>query len=150
MNKISLLLIIITLVACNGNTKTPKMVALASTAKSFSPMQTDVQASITRGKAIYSEFCITCHLDSGEGVPGAFPPLAKSDWLINKREAAIRAVKYGLKGGITVNGDKYSGMMMPMGLTDEEVTDVMNYITHSWGNTTKKAFTLEEVEAVEK
>ena len=40
--------------------------------------------------------------------------------------------------------------MMPMGLTDDEVADVMNYITNSWGNKNDKMVTEEEVAAIGK
>ena len=37
---------------------------------------------------------------------------------------------------------------MPMGLEDEEIADVMNYVLNSWGNTDKKMVTKEEVESI--
>ena len=46
---------------------------------------------------------------------------------------------------MTVNGKKYDNTMMPMGLEDEEVADVMNYIMNSWGNSGAKMVTVEEV-----
>ncbi len=105
---------------------------------------------MVRGKAIYDSLCITCHLSKGEGVTGAFPPLANSDYLLNKRTESIRAVKYGQQGEILVNGVTYNSVMTPLGLTDQEVADVMNYILNSWGNTTDKKVTVAEVAAVKK
>ena len=64
---------------------------------------TKLKESIKRGKEVYDNMCISCHLTNGEGVPKVFPPLAKSDYLMKKREASIRAIKYGLKGEIVVN-----------------------------------------------
>lgn len=110
----------------------------------------ELAESKKRGKLIYEEFCVTCHRADGSGFGKLYPPLAKSDFLLNNREASIRAVKYGLQGEITVNGQKYNKKMDPLGLSDEEVTDVMNYILYSWGNTTVKKVTLHEVEAVSK
>ncbi len=109
-----------------------------------------LKASKERGGLVYTDFCMQCHLGNGMGVPGAFPPLAQSDWLIEKRTESIHAVKYGQKGEITVNGKTYNGLMAPMGLTDEEVADVMNYIMNSWGNTQTEMVTPAEVKAVEK
>lgn len=103
--------------------------------------------SMKRGEEIYQDFCINCHMHEGEGVEGAFPPLAGSDYLLEKREASIHAVKYGQKGDIIVNGKKYNNIMLPLYLSDEEVADVLNYVLNSWGN--KGEFvTVEEVEAV--
>lgn len=106
--------------------------------------------SYQRGKDIYTDFCITCHLADGKGISGTFPPLDGSNWLTEKRLESIHAVKYGLQGPIVVNGEKYDMMMTPLGLTDQEVADVLNYVMNSWSNTSKKPVTLEEVKAVEK
>ena len=94
----------------------------------------ELEESINRGAEIYSDFCINCHMANGEGVEKTFPPLAKSDFLLNKREESIRGVKYGQQGYILVNGVAYNNVMPPMGLEDEEIADVMNYILNSWGN----------------
>ncbi|MBK9254608.1 MAG: cytochrome c [Saprospiraceae bacterium] len=104
--------------------------------------------SIKRGKEVYSDFCINCHLGNGEGTKGIIPPLAKSDYLLKKREESIRAVKYGQKGEITVNGVKYNGIMTNQKLSEEEVADVMNYILNTWGNKDKNMVTVEEVNSI--
>ena len=106
--------------------------------------------SIKRGKEVYTDMCISCHMANGEGIPKIYPPLAKSDYLMKKREASISAIKYGLRGKIIVNGITYKKMMSRLGLGDDEVADVMNYITNSWGNKNPKMITIEEVKAVSK
>ncbi|MGB5228028.1 MAG: cytochrome c, partial [Eudoraea sp.] len=75
----------------------------------------ELKESIQRGKVIYTDFCITCHLETGEGVENTFPPLAKSDYLMNNREASIKGVKYGQRGELMVNGVTYNNTMMPLG-----------------------------------
>ena len=107
-------------------------------------------SSINRGKAIYNDFCMTCHLPNGEGVANVYPPLAKSDYLIKNREASIRGIKYGQQGEIIVNGKKYNSVMAALGLSDDEVADVMNYITNSWGNKNTKMITESEVSKIKK
>lgn len=111
---------------------------------------TPLKASIQRGSEIYEEFCMQCHLPDGKGSDGIVPPLADSDWLKNKRKESIHAVKYGQSGPIVVNGKKYNGTMAPMGLTDKEVADVMNYIMNSWGNKSSQMVTEEEVKQIKK
>ncbi len=101
--------------------------------------------SIIRGEEIYVDFCMQCHLPNGKGTPNVFPPLAGSDWLINKRKESIHSIKYGLNGPIKVNGKPYNSAMTSLGLEDEEIVDVMNYIMNSWGNTQEKIVTLQEV-----
>jgi len=109
-----------------------------------------LKQSILDGEEIYQDFCLQCHLDNGKGVENAFPPLAKSDYLQNNIEASIRAIKYGLRGEITVNGNTYNGVMVNQGLDEEEVADVMNYILNSWGNKAENQITVAQVLEVQK
>ncbi|GAB4416308.1 MAG: hypothetical protein OHK0039_25580 [Bacteroidia bacterium] len=108
----------------------------------------DFEQSMARGKAIYEGYCIACHQGKGEGVPGVFPPLAKADYLMNSPENAARAIKYGQQGEIVVNGITYNNYMSELGLSDQEVADVMTYIMNSWGNTYGKAITTDFVAKV--
>ncbi|MCB0382244.1 MAG: cytochrome c [Psychroserpens sp.] len=101
-----------------------------------------------RGAQVYNNLCVTCHLPSGKGVPKTFPPLANSDYLKNNRVKSISAIKYGLSGKITVNGEIYNTPMAAFGLTDREVADVMNYITNSWGNENPTLVTVKEVSKI--
>jgi mono/diheme cytochrome c family protein len=105
-----------------------------------------LKSSVNRGREIYNELCVTCHLGNGKGVPGAFPPLNPSNWLTNKRTVSIHAVKYGLKGPIKVNGVEYNNIMLPLGLDDQEVADVLNYSIQTWNS--GEIITLEDVQAV--
>lgn len=109
---------------------------------------TPLQQSMQRGKEVYADFCVTCHMENGEGVPMVFPPLAQSDYLINNRTESIRGIKYGQSGELVVNGVTYNSVMMNMGLEDEEVANVMNYILNSWGNTTDRPVSPDEVAAI--
>ena len=106
--------------------------------------------SIKRGAIIYEDFCVNCHLPNGKGVEKTFPPLAQSDYLMNNRIASTKAIKFGQKGEIIVNGITYNNIMAPLGLTDDEIADVMNYITNSWGNVNKKMITKAEVSSIER
>lgn len=110
----------------------------------------ELKESMKRGREIYTDFCVTCHLQKGEGVAYTFPPLARSDYLMNERGESIKAIKYGLQGEITVNGITYNSAMADLGLEDEEVADVMNYISNSWGNTSDSIVTEKEVASIQK
>jgi len=99
------------------------------------PVQSDELAkSKARGKVLYEELCVACHMADGTGMEGVFPPLAKADYLLKTPAKAIHAVKFGQEGEVTVNGVVYNNMMPAPGLSDQEVADVMNYILNSWGN----------------
>ena len=102
------------------------------------------------GKEIYTDFCIQCHGANGKGDAKNFPPLAGSDWLTTKRTQSIAAVKFGQSGAIIVNKIEYNGSMPAMGLSNDEIADVMNYVMTSWGNKQSKIVTAKEVETITK
>jgi len=102
------------------------------------PTAKTLQERIKIGKAIYTTTCFACHQNNGEGLPHAFPPLAKSDFLHNDISKVIDIIIKGKTGPITVNGVTYDGVMPAQRLTDEEVANVLSYIYSSWGNTSKE------------
>lgn len=89
---------------------------------------------IAAGKIVYEANCAACHQVNGQGIPSAFPPLAKSDYLMADKKRAIKVLLNGLAGKITVNGAEYNSMMPALGLNDEDTANVMTYIMNSWGN----------------
>jgi mono/diheme cytochrome c family protein len=109
-----------------------------------------LKESIARGKTIFVNSCVGCHMADGKGLSGTFPPLAQSDYLLKSPQKAIYAVKYGLQGAIEVNGEEYDSMMPEPGLNDQDVSDVMNYILNSWGNAHGKMITVREVQEVKR
>jgi mono/diheme cytochrome c family protein len=102
------------------------------------------------GAAIYPR-CIACHQANGTGLPGAFPPLAGSEWATGPAEVPIRIVLHGLQGPITVAGTEYNSVMMPYGgtgeMNDAEVAAVLTYVRSSFGNSASPV-TSAEVAAV--
>lgn len=102
------------------------------------------------GKEIYADFCMQCHGTNGKGDNKNFPPLAGSDWLKTRRNQSIAAVKFGQSGEIIINKTKYNSSMPAMGITNQEVADVMNYIMTSWSNKQTKIVTEKEVAALKK
>ena len=124
-----------------------------------SSLPTWLSQQITSGKEIYSKvspgggMCVACHLPNGKGQPGAFPPLADSDWVLGDKERLIKISIHGLQGEIAVNGEKYVGVMQGFGqplaspLDDQQIADVLTYIRNEWGNSVS-AISPEEVKAV--
>lgn len=105
-----------------------------------------VADQIAMGRVTYTANCAACHQPEGKGIPNAFPPLVKSDYL-NDKTKAISAVKNGLSGDIVVNGEKYNGVMPALGLSDEDIANVLTYVYSSWGNG-KKVVSPAEVKAL--
>ena len=124
------------------------ILAIATT--SVFAQKIDLKASIARGKDVYTAQCMSCHLEQGEGIENVYPPLAKSDYLLADKKRSITEVLYGLTGPIKVKGTSYDGVMTGFEmLSDEEVSDVLNYVRNSFGNK-GAAVTPEEVKSSRK
>ena len=133
--------VIVTMTSCGGESKPTIEKPKTETSSTES-----VPNSNIKGEDVYKKTCVACHQANGEGIPNTFPPLAKSDFLVNK-EAVIHQVISGKTGEITVNGVKYNSSMPPQALSDEEIAGVLNYVYSNWGNN-PTTFTTEEVKAV--
>ena len=89
---------------------------------------------IERGRAFFAQNCAACHQANGQGLPGAFPPLARSDFLNADTRRAIGVVLNGLSGPVTVNGTAYNGVMPALSVSDEDAANVLTYVYSQWGN----------------
>jgi len=122
----------------------------ATAALAWTPVQDKkLEESKARGKTLYNELCITCHMPDGKGTPGAFPPLAGSTYFANNPAKAIYPQKYGLTTPIEVNGTTYNTPMPVPNISDEEIADITTYIMNSWGNK-GKLVTVKDVQKVKK
>jgi nitrite reductase (NO-forming) len=99
---------------------------------------------MARGERVYKQVCAACHQGKGEGIPMAFPPLAKSDFLMADKGRAIDVVLHGLTGEVTVNGQKFNGVMPKLDLDDASIASVLTYVRNSFGNT-GDVVTIDEV-----
>jgi nitrite reductase (NO-forming)/hydroxylamine reductase len=92
-------------------------------------------ARLQAGAEVFKVACVACHQDTGKGLPGAFPPLAQSDYLLSDPDRAVGVVVRGLQGELTVNGQKFNSVMPAMTqLSDQQVADVLTYVLNTWGN----------------
>jgi len=98
------------------------------------PIAVSKKERIEFGRKIYSQTCFACHQANGEGIPAAFPPLAKSDYMNADVNRTINVILKGKQGEITVNGNKFNSVMPAQALTDEEIANVTTFIYNSWGN----------------
>ena len=96
------------------------LVSLGFLSAKLTPQKTKAE-SIVAGAEIYQDFCLQCHLASGEGVSGVFPPLKNSDYLFENINRSIAGIKYGLKGEITVNDEVYDGIRTIYSINGETV-----------------------------
>ena len=83
------------------------------------------------GEALYQATCSACHQPTGEGLPGAFPPLKGSAIVTDKNpETLIRIIIEGY------DARPEFATMPPFGeqLTDAQIAAIVNYERNHWGN----------------
>jgi len=103
------------------------------------------------GATLYRTSCASCHQANGEGIPGAFPPLAGDPVVMD--EDPTRHIEIILFGMVNeaIEGVEYSAAMPPFSerLSDEEVAAIVNHERTSWGNNAPTV-TAEDVQNVRK
>jgi mono/diheme cytochrome c family protein len=100
------------------------------------------------GEQVFSTVCAACHQTTGLGLPGAFPPLAGSDWASGDPETPIRIVLAGLSGPVKVSGADFNSMMPPPpGLDDEKIAAVLTFVRSHFNNKASEV-TKDQVAAV--
>jgi len=89
------------------------------------------------GGQIFAGNCAACHQPTGLGVPGAFPPLAGSEYVQGPPERVARILLWGINGHLQVKGAAYNGAMPAWSavLDDAQIAAVATYIRSQWGNT---------------
>src|SRR5579872_1958159 len=99
--------------------------------------QPGVSSASSAGATVYSNNCTACHGATGQGTPGAFPPLAGNTAVTAADpKAIIHIVLDGKTGPLNVDGTTYNGTMPPWKaqLKPGEIAAVLSYIRSSWGN----------------
>lgn len=119
-----------------GDRAQPNMKAVETAAVAVKQTgEASLDEQIAAGKALFAGTCSTCHQPEGQGLPGVFPPLAKSDYIAADPKRVPNVILHGLQGAVKVNGKDYSSVMPPMSqLTDDEVANISTYVLNSWGN----------------
>jgi mono/diheme cytochrome c family protein len=109
------------------------------TAADFKVAASGVGAAVD-GAQLYTAHCLACHQAAGQGLPGVFPPLAGSEWVVGKESLAIQIVLHGISGDLTVKGTHYNGLMPTFKdkLGDAEIAAVVSHIRTSFGNSASK------------
>lgn len=126
----------------------PKLSALAIATGLFLTAGSSVASASDDGKKAYEANCQACHQPNGQGLAGAFPPLAGNPNVTNDKLHVVRTILKGASGPLEVNGQKYNAVMPPMQhISDDDIADIANYVLASWGNKGGKV-TEDEVEQV--
>ena len=125
-------ILVAALMACSGG---DKPAADQDNAPAAGPVASAEQKP---GQQAY-QLCATCHQQNGEGLPGAFPPLAGHVPQLlaaeGGRDYVVHVLLYGMQGPITVDGKNYNGAMPSWAhLSDAELAAVIDYVSTSWGD----------------
>jgi mono/diheme cytochrome c family protein len=116
----------------------------------------DLKASIDRGKMIYMQTCFVCHQPTGLGLPGAFPPLAGTEFTQGDARRMIAMTLKGVNPPLKVKEMTYVVPMPPLPtqfpilVDDGKLADVINYVRNSFGNKDEKGVTPAMIDAVRK
>ncbi len=103
--------------------------------------QSGEESLLPDGEQLYMQTCVACHQTNGQGLAGAFPPLAGSK-IVNdvNPELMIQIILQGYDARA-----EYAVMVgFADQLTDEEIAAIANHERTSWGNNAPK-ITVEEV-----
>jgi nitrite reductase (NO-forming) len=115
--------------------KAANIAAVGAATEQWKQGNIDKEQQIEAGKVLFNGTCSVCHQNNGQGLPGVFPPLAKSDFLMADPRRAIEIVLNGRSGPITVNGQTYNSVMPPMSqLNDDEIANILTYVLNGWNN----------------
>jgi nitrite reductase (NO-forming) len=118
-----------------GDRAGPNLAAVTQATQSAASGALTQEEQVKAGQVLFAGTCSVCHQANGAGLPGVFPPLAKSDYLAADVKRAIGFVLRGLTGKVTVNGQEYNSVMPPMTqLNDDEIANILTYVVNSWGN----------------
>jgi mono/diheme cytochrome c family protein len=90
---------------------------------------------LARGKIVYTNVCLACHMADGGGVPNMNPPLANTTYVLGNKAALVKIVLHGFNEDVEINGKTFSNTMSAHDdLSDRQIADVLTYIRHSFGN----------------
>jgi len=91
------------------------------------------QQYYVQGQELYTTYCANCHQSDGSGLGRVYPPLNKSDYMVENFEQVVCLIKYGKQGEVWVNGVMYNQPMKSNpSLTELEVAEIATYIYNAW------------------
>ncbi|MEH6473878.1 MAG: cytochrome c oxidase subunit II [Halopseudomonas sp.] len=99
-----------------------------------------LEALIAKGEEVYKVQCAACHQASGEGIPGAFPPLKASPLILSDRDGHIQIVLNGKSGTAMQAFGKQ--------LNAVDLAAVITYERNAWGNDSGDSVTPQQIQAL--
>ena len=114
----------------------PTPAAEAVPAAPAAPAPTDSANAADAGKTGYMTICIACHQPTGQGLPGAFPSLVKSDYVMGSPERLTAMVLKGINPPFKYKDATYLVPMIPQEavLTDDKIAAILTFVRSSFEN----------------
>ena len=99
------------------------------------------------GEKLYEQHCASCHGERGEGVPGAYPPLAGNRAVtMPDTRNLLQIVLFGGFGPATAARPQPFGMPpFALTLSDAEIAAVLSYLRGAWGHGASEVAPLDVV-----
>jgi mono/diheme cytochrome c family protein len=84
------------------------------------------------GSETYLNYCVSCHQPDGKGLNGAVAALAGNGAVL---AGGPEDVIHAILSGIEAKGSDAPMPAVGIGMTDQQIADVTNYVRQAWGNT---------------
>jgi mono/diheme cytochrome c family protein len=100
----------------------------ANAAAAAAPLTAEEQKRFEEGRGVYTNLCMACHQENGQGREPLAPALVGSTFALADPTVPVRILLNGKEGTL--------GLMPPLGsaLTDDQIAAVLTYARRSWGN----------------
>ena len=100
------------------------------------PAPTDSTNAADAGKAGYMTICIACHQPNGQGLPGAFPSIVKSEYVMGNPERLTAMVLKGINPPFKYKDVTYVVPMIAQEavLTDDKLAAILTFVRSSFEN----------------
>ena len=92
------------------------------------------------GKALYNQYCASCHKEDGTGQARLFPSLHRSQKVTGNKDSLISAVLNGLSGPVKITGQQMPAFSF---LPDQRIADILTYVRTNFGQKPGKISTEE-------
>ena len=104
---------------------------------------------VRNGEKVFTANCVVCHQSSGLGVPGQYPPLVGSEWVIGDAPKRLQQILlHGLQGAVHVKGGVYNNAMPAWNvtLTDKQIAQVLSYVRGKLGGNAAPAISEKQMD----
>ncbi|MFD1255517.1 c-type cytochrome [Mucilaginibacter terrae] len=102
-------------------------------------------ANAGNGKALYAQYCLSCHMVDGYGVQNLNPPLIKTTYVLGDKVRLTKILLNGFSERVEIEGEMYNNVMPSFNyLSNQQIADVLTYVRSNFGNKAS-AVTVAEV-----